>query len=241
MAFLRKVFSSVVAKLQFPEYNDLLASIQTLRAVASTVIESDMAGFGKEFECFANSQPPAIKAQLLAIKTAGDEQSEAMRVLWTECGSLPADLDCLRAKNQEFQARQRELEAARELAKASRSTAVKTQDALDRAERKGNQLEVKKLVDSLEQAKKKADDDEAAASAAEDRWKEYELAYPAQFADLVSATLAPVIDRKIHELQRLTALADDIVDAAGKFEYFDDPSNANFKARIQELEAFVIE
>jgi hypothetical protein len=239
MSYLRKVFSSVVGK--FPEFNDFLSSVESLRTAATVVIESDMAGFGDEFEHFAKSQPPVIQAQLKAIKSSGDDQCRAMRHLWKECATLPSDLDSFRAKNAEFHAKKRELEAARELAQGSRTTAVKTQEALDRAERKGNQSDIKKLVDRLEQAKKKADDDEAAASAAEENWREFEQRYPGEFADLVSRTLEPVVDRKVVELKSLAGIADAVLEAAGKFEYFDDPSNEHLRQKIEELNAIVVE
>jgi hypothetical protein len=239
MSFFRNLFSTVVNK--FPEYSDFLASVESLRASGATIIESDMNAFSPEFDRFAKSQPAEVQVHLASIKSAGDTQARAMRHFWGGTGKLPSDLDQLRLKNLNYQNKEREVQAARSLAQASRAAVPKAQEALDRAERKGNQAEVRRLVDRLEEAKAKADSDEAAAAAADESWADFQKRYPAEFSDLLGSILEPVVDAKLEELRELEGAADTFIEAAQHFEFFDDPSNARLRQRLEELNAIVVD
>jgi hypothetical protein len=242
MSFFKNLFSAATALVnKFPQYTEFLSSVEALRTAGALIIDSDMTAFSAEFQRFADSQSDEIKPTLTAIKTAGEGQARSMRHLWSDLSKLPADLDGLRVKNLEFQNRQKEVETAKELARTSRAAVAPAQVALDKAEVKGNQAEIRRLSDRLEQARKKADDDEAAAATAGEDWGEFQKRYPVEFTDLVASTLEPVVDAKLKELEELATAADSFLEAAGKFENYQDPSIARLTTRLEELNAVVIE
>jgi predicted nucleic acid-binding Zn-ribbon protein len=240
MAFFRTLFNAATPN-KFPEFTEFLNSVDNLRAVGSSIIEETMIAFSDPFLRFAASQSSEMRLTLESIKEAGDSQTHAMRHLWNELTKLPADLGSLRAKNLEFQTKQRELEAAKELAKASRAAVPKTQEALDRAERKGNQAEIHRLVERLEQAKQKANEDEAAAESSVAAFEEFQAKYPGEFTDLVSSMLGAVADTKIRELDALSSAADAFIEASGKFHESEDPAIERLQKRIEELDAALLE
>jgi predicted RNase H-like nuclease (RuvC/YqgF family) len=239
MSFFRNLFSSVTTK--FPEYPEFVTSVDALRVSGASVIDSTMSAFSDDFSRFVASQPGSLKPGLETVKKAGDDQARSMRHLWNDLSKLSADLDCLRVKNLEFQAKQKEIEAVRERAKASVAAVPKAQEALDRAERRGNQAEIKRLADRLEQAKKTAEEDEAAAAAGEAAWEEFQKRYPPEFTDLVSATLEPAVDAKLKELDALGVAAESFLEAAEGFEDFDDPALEGLRKRLEELNSIVVE
>jgi hypothetical protein len=239
MAFFRKLFTTVLNR--FPEFADFTAAIDAIQAAGVGIIENDMAAFGDEFKRFANSQFPDVKANLDVIRENGNRQTRAMRHLFLGTKALKEDLEPVRAKNQEFLNRQAELQRVRDVAKASRAAVAKADEGLQRAERKGNQVDIRQANLRVDQATQKADADEKAADDAQILFDAYKREYPLDFIDQFATLLEPAIDAKLEELGEVALAAQGIIEAAGKFTDYEDASIARMRKRLEELDAIVIE
>jgi hypothetical protein len=239
MAFFRKLFTTVLNR--FPEFTDFLDAIQAIQSSGLGIIENSMAAFGEEFKRFANSQFPDAKANLEMIQENGNRQARAMRHLFLGTKTLKDDLEPIRRKNQEFLGRQAELKSAKDLVKSSRAAVGKAEEGLQRAERKGNQVDVRQAKAKVEQAIQKAGADEKAAEEAQASFDVYKQEYPIDFVDQLAILLEPAIDAKLEELNEVALAAQGIIEAAGKFTDYEDASIGRMRKRLDELDAIVIE
>jgi hypothetical protein len=240
MGFFRKLFTTATVQ-RFPEFSEFTDAIDGLLGSGVAIMENDMQGFGEALKRFCNSQAAGIKAQLEAVYEGGNCQARAMRHFFRDAKAMRDSLKPIRLKNSELVEQKAAVQAAQDKAKASRAAVGKAEDALSRAERKGNQVEVRSWTAKLEAARRKADEDESAVDAKQAAFHEFQARYPAEFIDLFATTVMRAVNAKLVELAELEEAGRAILDASGRFEKYEDSTLERMRKRLDELDAIISE
>jgi hypothetical protein len=240
MAFFRKLFTTATVQ-RFPQFSEFTDAIDALITSGVAIIENDMAGFGDPLKRFCNSQAPDVKKQLEAVHDAGNRQARAMRHFFRDAKGMREGLEPVRLKNDELVTQKAALQASHDQSKASRAAVAKADDALSRADRKGNQVEVRSCLAKLEAARQKAEEDERAAEAKQAEFDQFQARYPNEFINIFATKVMPAVDAKLVELAELEEIGELILDASARFDSYEDSSLERMKKRLEELDAIINE
>jgi flagellar biosynthesis chaperone FliJ len=234
------MFKKLASGDRFPEFAAFSIAMSDLRSRGQTIIEHSTSAFADPFVRFTDAQPYALRPALEGVLDAGKRQNAMMSDLSVCINRLTYDLKQLRILNDDLQRRHADVRAARETAQKSHALQEKLREALVKAERRGKSLEIAKYQAQVAAATAKADGDAKRADDLAAALEVFEEQYRMGFADHWTLAMLSAAGSKERELHELSAVADEISEAAKKFEAFDDESIPLLQRQLSTLEGLVI-
>ena len=230
VSLLRSLF-----KGKFPQYSDFETALEDLRGHGLIICDSVGKAFTPSFDDFCEKQASSVKPGMTQIGAHGKRQVKALQHLFTAMSTLPAEMAALRDMNTEMERELSGLHAAQDQAKKSKTEQQKAEEALERAKNRGAAPEIAKCEQKLDAWKSKSEQDAAAVEELQQKFQGYQSDYRKRFTDSVAIKLTAAIDHKLKELQELSAVADDMIDAATKISEYTDASVPRLQKKLDEL------
>ena len=231
VSLLRSLF-----KGKFPEYSEFETALENLRGHGLAICDSVGKAFTPSFDNFCDRQAASVKPGMTKIGAQGKLQVKALQHLFTAMAELPSQMSILRDMNIGMQKELSELHAAQDQANKSKSEEQKAVEAVQRATYRGSEQEKAKCEQRLNTLKEKRKQDEEAVEQLQQKFQGYQSEYRQNFTNHMAKNLTTAIDCKLKELEELSAIAQEIVDAATKISEYTDASVPRLQQKLDELE-----
>jgi hypothetical protein len=236
MAILRTLIGD-----RFPQLTSLVSSLTKLRATGLSIIEHSDEAVSASFDRFTASQPSAVSTSLESLRDSSKRQISAMKALFLTSSSLGGEIEALRRPNTELHRKQADTHAISQAAAHSRSHEARTWDALARAERHQRASDITKCQAHAAAARARVKRDAQRAIEADAELETFTAHYKAEFAEMIAGIFLSAVGAKERELTELSEVAQQIAEAAAKFEDFEDEAAAELRRELEELDALLIE
>jgi len=233
MSFFKNLFKS------YPDYDQLISSINLIRADEASIISNKDEGFGKEFRPFAKTLPEQISIGVDPILRTIKEEITLLKNNFVTLSALPEDLEILKKERATIEKEIEKNRDAQEVAKRAKSDLAKAQEILDKTP--PDSPEYSKHSKTLQSAREIDQQICQNASSSlikyESDLKEYKIGFISTF----TTSLAAAANERKNLALKMIDISKEILENAEKINFYEDPMISKLQIHLDSLDLQVVE
>lgn len=223
----------------FPEFHNMIDSLETNRKAEQNIIEGHQKAYGSEYKSYAQKQKGDLPQYLTNMSDVGQSEISCIQDTFQSLSSFNHDLQTLLEQETEMSKLIKNYELATEQATKSRQAQEKAESGVNKAKLSGNPGNLAKAEALLQQAQRKYEADAGIAKEQKERLAQLENPYQIRFLESYITPLSAMFNLRMKTCEKLIEIADNYKTAAEKLHDFDDDEIPKIQEELEKVEALL--
>jgi len=225
----------------FPEFEDMIDSLNLNRADEVGVIECENKAFDNCFKAFIDSQPSELQNGLSGIYQNGKNHVQLLQDTFLKLKPFVNDITQLKKLFMEKRGKEIEIEEIDKEVEKCKKEVEKAQQRLDGAKIKAKQPDIDKCEASLAAQNEKLSSAEQKSQTYHQEFVKYCEEYKTRFAEAISTMMIACCETKGKACTQSAALGNEIANSVLLLSEYSDATLPKLRLALEEFEQAVVE